>query len=288
MLPRIPHCIALIKHHGSGQCQHCKGTSRFGGRSASNGEELLDVDRPELRRGEPDMTVGTSGFEYALGSGSVTVTLVSLETVTCTYTDKLTPLAGKLLIGKKTIGGTDTFGFAVRPANEPGADPVARRRAPPASPLFRCPSTAARSGSTPIATPSANGFRARGGEWKQTDADCYAGRSLAGRAAPVGDGADSRSRSTSPPRKGRSACSRTRSYRPGRSQSPRPRWAPRDRPASRSSRWTAHRGSTAKRARPPRRVCRSSRAVTRGGRCRSAATRSRSIAPHRRPMATGG
>jgi uncharacterized repeat protein (TIGR01451 family) len=54
----------------------------------------------------------------------VSIALVAADTVTCTFTNKLTPPPGQLLLSKVTLGGVGTFGFTVTPD---GSSTVAAR-----------------------------------------------------------------------------------------------------------------------------------------------------------------
>jgi hypothetical protein len=58
---------------------------------------------------------GASTSTSDLSTAKTTVALVSGDTVTCTYTDRVTPPTAGLLIRKITHGGLGTFGFTVDP-----------------------------------------------------------------------------------------------------------------------------------------------------------------------------
>jgi uncharacterized repeat protein (TIGR01451 family) len=111
--------------------------------SASEGNpDSIEFVRAETRAGDAPWTVVEDAHEgwsltgvtctSQMGSTTVTdvaarsaqITLVAGDTVTCTYTNRLTPPAGALVLRKVTRGGTGNFPFQVR--DEDG-DVVARR-----------------------------------------------------------------------------------------------------------------------------------------------------------------
>src|SRR5262249_32976785 len=48
-----------------------------------------------------------------LASRTAKITLAAGDTVTCTFTNRLTPPAGALALGKVTVGGVGTFPFTI-------------------------------------------------------------------------------------------------------------------------------------------------------------------------------
>jgi uncharacterized repeat protein (TIGR01451 family) len=111
--------------------------------TASEGDpDSIEFVRAETRAGDAPWTVSEdahegwrlTGLSCSSQSGSTTVTslaarrvqitLVAGDTVTCTFTNRLAPVAGALVLRKVTRGGTGSFPFRIR--NEDG-DVVARR-----------------------------------------------------------------------------------------------------------------------------------------------------------------
>jgi uncharacterized protein DUF11 len=111
--------------------------------SAGEGDPgSIEFVRAETRTGDEPWTVTEdaregwtlTGLSCSSQSGSITttdvaarqvrITLVAGDTVTCTYTNRLTPPAGALVLRKVTLGGTGSFPFTIR--DEDG-DVVARR-----------------------------------------------------------------------------------------------------------------------------------------------------------------
>jgi uncharacterized repeat protein (TIGR01451 family) len=56
---------------------------------------------------------GTSAAQTTLATGESRVTLAALDTVTCTYTNRLTPPAAGLQLAKRTLGGVGRFRFEI-------------------------------------------------------------------------------------------------------------------------------------------------------------------------------
>jgi len=136
------------------QAQAPAGTSEsfvFGGNLSFNGDGTfaLNVDagqtaeqtfiRSETRPRDPPWNVqeivppnwslagltcvsqsGASATTTSLPAASASIDLASGDTVTCTYTDRLIPPKGGLLIRKVTHGGTGRFSFQVDPATGGG------------------------------------------------------------------------------------------------------------------------------------------------------------------------
>jgi uncharacterized repeat protein (TIGR01451 family) len=111
--------------------------------SASEGDpDSIEFVRGETREGEAPWTVVEDAHEgWQLtdlsctsesgsttvtdeAAGSVQITLVAGDTVTCTYTNRLTPPAGVLVLRKVTLDGAGSFPFRIR--DEDGD--VVRRR----------------------------------------------------------------------------------------------------------------------------------------------------------------
>jgi uncharacterized repeat protein (TIGR01451 family) len=117
-----------------------------------------------------------------LPNAAVSIVLAAGDRVTCTFTDRLRPPRGNLLITKLTTGGLGTFDFTVR---DEGGDVVERATAetteegvPVAAvpgPIDLDPGVYSVSEQRPQ--------RTRAGRWTQTDANCNA-RSL-GERGPV-------------------------------------------------------------------------------------------------------
>jgi hypothetical protein len=70
----------------------------------------------QLRDFSCTSATGASTSVYDTSTAKTTVALASGDTVTCTYSDRLTPPTAGLLITKITRGGLGTFGFSVAPA----------------------------------------------------------------------------------------------------------------------------------------------------------------------------
>ena len=58
-----------------------------------------------------------------LASRTVRITLAAGDTVTCTFTNRLTPPAGALVLRKVTVNGTGTFPFTVQNDRQPRGRP---------------------------------------------------------------------------------------------------------------------------------------------------------------------
>jgi uncharacterized repeat protein (TIGR01451 family) len=117
--------------------------------ASEGGPGSIEFVRAETRTGDAPWTVtedvreGWSliGLSCTSQSGSTTVTdqaarsvqisLVAGDTVTCTFTNRLTPPAGALVLRKVTLGGTGSFPFRIRDAD---GDVVARRELTTRSP----------------------------------------------------------------------------------------------------------------------------------------------------------
>jgi uncharacterized repeat protein (TIGR01451 family) len=111
--------------------------------------DSIEFVRGETRAGDDPWTVIEDAHEgwsltglsctSVLGSTTVTdqaarqvqITLLEGDTVTCTFTNRLTPPAGALVLRKVTLGGTGSFPFRIR--DEDG-DVVARRKLTTRSP----------------------------------------------------------------------------------------------------------------------------------------------------------
>ena len=125
-----------------------------------------------------DIACDDSGATPDLDAGSVSIELVAGDKVTCTFTDRLIPPTGDLLITKLTRGGVGTFPFAVRPVG--GGDLVR------ASATTTMPGCAVAAVPGPIdLDPGEYRIRerlprpTRAGHWERGPAGCNAGRSLA-------------------------------------------------------------------------------------------------------------
>jgi uncharacterized repeat protein (TIGR01451 family) len=111
--------------------------------SASDGDpDSIEFTRAETRAGDAPWSVvedahegwNLTGLSCTTQSGSTTVTdlaarsvqitLVAGDTVTCTFTNRLAPVAGALVLRKVTRGGAGSFPFRIRNAD---GDVVARR-----------------------------------------------------------------------------------------------------------------------------------------------------------------
>jgi uncharacterized repeat protein (TIGR01451 family) len=111
--------------------------------TASDGDpDSIEFVRAETRAGDAPWTVTEDAHEgwtltnisctsqtgsttaTDLAAREVDITLVAGDTVTCTYTNRLTPPAGALLLRKVTLDGTGSFPFTIR--DEDGD--VVRRR----------------------------------------------------------------------------------------------------------------------------------------------------------------
>ena len=84
---------------------------------------------------------GSSTTVQDVSTGKTTVTLASGDTVTCTYSDRLTPPTAGLLLAKITRGALGTFGFSVDPVTggatlSASATTTATGVAAPALPVF--------------------------------------------------------------------------------------------------------------------------------------------------------
>ena len=90
--------------------------------------------------------------------GAVSIELVAGDTVTCTFTDRLIPPTGDLLITKLTRGGVGTFPFGVRPV---GGGDLSGRPRPRRRPGCRWRPRRARSTSIPATTGSVSASHAR-------------------------------------------------------------------------------------------------------------------------------
>ena len=126
-----------------------------------------------------DCTAGGSVVTEA--GATATIRLLAGDTVTCTYTDALTPPPGNLLLSKISFGALDTFDFTVTP--EGGGDPVTTS----ATTTSEGDAADAESGPIPL---NAGTYEVseqlptrRGGRWRQIAVNCNARRREVSRRA---------------------------------------------------------------------------------------------------------
>ena len=102
--------------------------------ASSDDPDSIEFPRGETRAGETPWTVvedakdgwtltdltctsASSPTVTNVAARSVQITLVAGDTVTCTYTNRLTPPAGALVLRKVTVGGVGSFPFSVSAAS---------------------------------------------------------------------------------------------------------------------------------------------------------------------------
>ena len=106
----------------------------------------------------------TGASRVNAAAGSVTVYLVGGDTVTCTYTNTLTPPAAGLLLGKVTLGDTGRTVFDVSGPTPPQTVSTAKPRIPAFAPLLPLPPGDYTVDETPVPTPA--------GRWERRQVRC--------------------------------------------------------------------------------------------------------------------
>ena len=109
-------------------------------------------------------STGTSATRVNAATGSVEVDLAGGDTVTCTYTNTLTPPAAGLLLGKVTLGATGRTVFDVSGPTPAQTVTTAKPGIPAFAPLLSLPPGAYTVDETPVPTPA--------GRWERRQVRC--------------------------------------------------------------------------------------------------------------------